>query len=53
MPQSMNDRTEELLVRGVAYKGEEGVMHALFSSRLGCDMIQGALDLTALCIRES
>src|SRR5262249_26255105 len=31
-------RTEELLVRGAAYdKEEEGAMHGLFSSRLGCD----------------
>lgn len=42
---------EELPVRGAAYEGERGSIHGLFSSRLGCDTIYGAIDLTALCIR--
>ena len=45
-------RTEELPVRGVAYPGEPGSVHALLSSRLGCDTIEGALDLASLCIRD-
>ena len=44
-------RTEELPLRGAASHGSDGSMHALFSSRLGCDTINGALDLAALCIR--
>ena len=46
-------RTEELPVRGVANPGGKGSVHGLFSSRLGCDTINGALDLAALCIRET
>ena len=45
-------RTEELPVRGVAYPGKTGSLHALLSSRLGCDTIEGAVDLTSLCIRD-
>jgi DNA-binding SARP family transcriptional activator/streptogramin lyase len=45
-------RTEELPVRGVAYPGEAGSMHALLSSRLGCDTIAGDVDLASLCIRD-
>jgi hypothetical protein len=43
-------RTEELPVRGAAYAGEKGAIHGLFSSRLGCDTVDGTLDLAALCI---
>jgi len=46
-------RAEELLVRGTAYPGEKGAIHALFSSRLGCDTVDGALDLAALCVHET
>ena len=45
-------RTEELPLRGIAYRGETGVLHALLSSHLGCDTIKGALDLATLCMRE-
>ena len=45
-------RVEELPVRGVAYPGVTGSLHALLSSRLGCDALNGALDLTALCVRD-
>jgi hypothetical protein len=46
-------RTEELPVRGAAYRGEKGSIHGLFSSRLGCDTVDGTLDLTALCVRDT
>ena len=45
-------RTEELPIRGTAYPSEKGSLHALFSSRLGCDPINGVFDLASLCIRE-
>jgi DNA-binding SARP family transcriptional activator/streptogramin lyase len=46
-------RTEELPVRGPAYPGEEGSIHGLFSSRLGCDRFAGVFDLTTLCILDT
>jgi hypothetical protein len=46
-------RTEELPVRGAAYPGEKGSIHGLFSSRLGCDTIDGVFDLITLCVHET
>jgi DNA-binding SARP family transcriptional activator len=46
-------RTEELPARnlGLAFAGAKGwAVHALLSSRLGCDTIEGALDLRTLCL---
>jgi ABC-type transport system substrate-binding protein len=34
-------RMEELQVRGIAYPGQTGALHALLSSRLGCDTVEG------------
>lgn len=46
-------RTEELPVRGAAFSLEKGSIHGLFSSRLGCDAVDGSLDLAALCVHET
>jgi hypothetical protein len=49
-------RTEELPARklGIAFADAKGwAVHALLSSRLDCDSIPGALDLAALCIRNT
>ena len=48
-------RTEELPARnlGIAFAQANGfVLHALLSSRLGCDNVRGAIDLASLCLRE-
>jgi hypothetical protein len=44
-------RTEELPVRGIAFEKVKGSLQALMSSRLGCDAVAGAIDLTSLCAR--
>jgi DNA-binding SARP family transcriptional activator len=49
-------RTEELPARnlGIAFAEAKGwAVHALLSSRLGCDTIDGALDLRTLCLVTS
>jgi DNA-binding SARP family transcriptional activator len=49
-------RTEELPARnlGIAFARAKGfAVHALLSTRLGCDTIRGALDLAALCTPET
>jgi len=46
-------RTEDLPVRSAAFPGANDPIHALLSSRLGCDTVTGALDLAALCIRKA
>ncbi len=46
-------RTEEIAARsfGIAFAKDNGSVHALLSTRLGCDTIPGALDLALLCLR--
>jgi ABC-type transport system substrate-binding protein len=44
-------RTEELPVHGPAFPDEARPVHALVSSRLGCDAVRGSIDLASLCIR--
>jgi DNA-binding SARP family transcriptional activator/antitoxin (DNA-binding transcriptional repressor) of toxin-antitoxin stability system len=48
-------RTEELPAAsmGIAFARARGrVLHALLSSRLGCDNVRGAIDVASLCLRE-
>lgn len=44
-------RTEELRERDAPLPGATRSLHALVSSRLGCDAVRGAIDLASLCIR--
>jgi DNA-binding SARP family transcriptional activator len=44
-------RTEDIPVRSLAFPAVPGAIHALLSSRLGCDSVAGVLDLGLLCVR--
>jgi hypothetical protein len=46
-------RTEDLPIRLITAAGDQGTLRALVSSRLGCDSIDGALELAALCVRAT
>ena len=41
---------EDLRLGGPAFAPKGATVHALRSKRLGCDSVQGALDLAALCL---
>ncbi len=44
-------RSEELRLPDPPFR-DGGAVHALLSRRLGCDTVQGALDLAALCLKS-
>ena len=45
-------RTEELVTQDPAYARKDRPLHALLGTRIGCDTVRGALDLSTLCMRN-